>query len=146
MLARAALVSSILVLLVASASEARADCFDAAAQYQSVNPWILRAIAWNESHNQPLALHRNDNGTIDFGLMQINSAHLAELRAFGVTTRELMQGCPNVYVAAWHLRHQVSKYGNTWLAVGAYHSETPALRDHYANQIIAILRAWNVVH
>jgi len=34
-----------LAVLVAAGS-ARADCFDAAAGYQKVNPLILRAIAW----------------------------------------------------------------------------------------------------
>lgn len=123
---------------------ARADCYDAAAQYHQVNPWILRAIAWAESRNQPYALHRNLNGTTDYGLMQINSTHLEELKSYGVSTQTLMQGCPNVYVAAWHLKRQMQKYGNNWLAVGAYHSETPALRERYAIQIITILRDWKV--
>jgi hypothetical protein len=39
----------------------------------------------------------------------------------------------------------MNKYGNTWQAVGAYHSETPALRDKYAQQIVAILRKWNLM-
>jgi soluble lytic murein transglycosylase-like protein len=123
---------------------AHADCFDAAAQYHQVNPWILRAIAWTESHNQPFALHRNENGTTDYGLMQINSAHLDELKGYGVSSDVLMQGCPNVYVAAWHLKRQMLKYGNTWEAVGAYHSKTPVLRDHYSAQIIEVLQSWKV--
>lgn len=133
------------VLCFGVAPVARADCFDAAAQYHQVNPWILRAIAWAESHNQPSAVHRNENGSVDYGLMQINSVHLDELKPFGVSTGTLMQGCPNVYVAAWHLKRQMQKYGNTWLAVGAYHSETPALRDRYAAQILVVLRDWKVV-
>jgi soluble lytic murein transglycosylase-like protein len=56
-----------------------------------------------------------------------------------------MEPCKNVYIAAWHLRHQMNKYGNTWQAVGAYHSETPALRDKYSQQIAAILRKWNLM-
>ncbi len=36
-----------------------------------------------------------------------------------------MQPCVSVYVAAWRLREMTNKYGNTWAAVGAYHSETP---------------------
>ena len=47
------------------AAPAHADCFDEAAKYQQVNPLILRAIAWQESHNHPDAMNKNANGSID---------------------------------------------------------------------------------
>jgi soluble lytic murein transglycosylase-like protein len=128
--------------LLGGAASAHADCFDAAAAYQKVNPLILRAIAWQESHNHPDAMHKNANGSVDYGEMQINSIHLPTLAQFGISKSTLMQPCKNVYIAAWHLRQKMDKYGNTWAAVGAYHSETPALRDHYASQIVAILTTW----
>ncbi|MGA2552374.1 MAG: lytic transglycosylase domain-containing protein [Burkholderiaceae bacterium] len=121
---------------------AKADCYDAAAQYHQVNPLILRAIAWAETHNQPTAVHKNDNGSTDYGLMQINSVHLPALSQYGVSEETLMQPCANVYVAAWHLRRQMNKYGNTWAAVGAYHSETAQLRDRYAARVMQILKSW----
>ena len=128
-----------------AAAPARADCFDEAARYQKVNPLILRAIAWQESHNRPDALHKNANGSTDYGLMQINSVHLPTLALYGISSNTLMEPCKNVYIAAWHLRQQMNKYGNTWQAVGAYHSETPSLRDQYAQQIVGILRKWNLI-
>jgi soluble lytic murein transglycosylase-like protein len=128
-----------------AAGAARADCFDEAAQYQKVNPLILRAIAWQESHNRPDALHKNANGSTDYGVMQINSVHLPALAQYGISSGTLMEPCKNVYVAAWHLRQKMNKYGNTWQAVGAYHSETPALRDKYAQQIVAILQKWKLM-
>ncbi|CAB3780901.1 hypothetical protein LMG28688_01137 [Paraburkholderia caffeinitolerans] len=134
------------MLAAAGASTpARADCFDEAARYQKVNPLILRAIAWQESHNTPDALHRNTNGSVDYGVMQINSIHLPTLAQYGISSSTLMQPCKNVYIAAWHLRQKMNRYGNTWAAVGAYHSETPALRDRYAQQIAAILRKWKLM-
>jgi soluble lytic murein transglycosylase-like protein len=137
-------VTAALAALLA-AGTARADCFDEAANYQKVNPLILRAIAWQESHNRPDALHKNANGSTDYGVMQINSVHLATLAQYGISTGTLMEPCKNVYIAAWHLRQKMNKYGNTWQAVGAYHSETPALRDKYAGQIVAILQKWNLM-
>ena len=128
-----------------SAGSARADCFDEAAGYQKVNPLILRAIAWQESHNRPTAVHKNANGSTDYGVMQINSVHLPVLAQYGISQGTLMEPCKNVYIAAWHLRQKMNKYGNTWAAVGAYHSETPSLRDEYARQIVAILRKWNLM-
>jgi soluble lytic murein transglycosylase-like protein len=145
---RSALLASVLAaVLTAACSTARAemDCFTAAAEYQGVNPLILRAIAWQESRDVPDALHRNRNGSIDYGLMQINSIHLPALAQYGISTNKLMEPCASVYIAAWHLRHKMNKYGNSWMAVGAYHSETPSLRDQYAQQIIGILRRWNVL-
>jgi len=137
---------AIAVAFAASApAPAQANCFDDAAAYQHVNPLILRAIAWQESRNQPGATHLNANGSTDYGVMQINSIHLGALSRYGITRDELMAPCKNIYIAAWQLRRQIVKYGNTWAAVGAYHSATPALRDRYARQIAAILRAWNVL-
>ncbi|NLP61067.1 lytic transglycosylase domain-containing protein [Paraburkholderia sacchari] len=136
---------AVLMLAAFASTPARADCFDEAARYQKVNPLILRAIAWQESHNTPDALHRNTNGSVDYGVMQINSIHLPTLAQYGISSSTLMQPCKNVYIAAWHLRQKMNKYGNTWAAVGAYHSETPALRDRYAQQIAAILRKWKLM-
>lgn len=121
------------------------DCFDAAASYQHVNPMVLRAIAWQESHNRADAKHVNANGSVDYGVMQINTIHLPALARYGIDRDALMSPCKNIYIAAWQLRKQIIKYGNTWAAVGAYHSATPALRDQYAQQIAAILRRWGVL-
>lgn len=135
-------------MLVCSAGTvqvAHADCFDDAAAYQHVNPLILRAIAWQESRNRANATHVNANGSVDYGLMQINSIHLSPLARFGIGREALMSPCKSVHVAAWLLRRQVDKYGNTWAAVGAYHSATPSLRDGYARQISGILRRWKML-
>jgi soluble lytic murein transglycosylase-like protein len=129
--------------LSCASTAARADCFDAAARYQHVNSLILRAIAWRESHNRADALNHNVNGSTDYGVMQINSSHLPTLAQYGISQDTLMQPCKNVYIAAWHLRHEMNKYGNTWEAVGAYHSETPALRDEYARQISQTIDKWS---
>jgi soluble lytic murein transglycosylase-like protein len=142
---RAVLCALFALCVATAAMPARADCFDEAAQYQKVNPLILRAIAWQESHNHPDAVHKNANGSIDYGVMQINSIHLPTLSQYGISRATLMEPCKNVYIAAWHLRQKMNKYGNTWAAVGAYHSETPTLRNQYAQQIADILRKWNLM-
>ncbi|ELW9450577.1 lytic transglycosylase domain-containing protein [Burkholderia cenocepacia] len=128
-----------------ASGNARADCFDEAAKYQQVNPLILRAIAWQESRNRPGALNKNTNGSVDYGLMQINSIHLPTLSRYGIGRDTLMEPCKNVYIAAWHLKQKMNRYGNTWQAVGAYHSETPSLRDKYARQIAGILTQWKLL-
>ncbi len=118
---------------------AASDCFIDAAAYQHVSPVVLRAIAWQESHARADALHRNSNGTVDYGIMQINSIHLPALSRYGLSARDLMKPCSSVYIAAWYLHSMMNKYGNTWQAVGAYHSQSPAERDRYAHAIAAIV-------
>ena len=120
---------------------AYADCFDQAAHYQGVNSHVLRAIAWQESRGHSEALHHNLNGTIDYGQMQINSTHLPTLARYGVTKRTLMDPCRSAFIGAWHLRRMMDKYGNTWAAIGAYHSETPIYRDSYARAVKRILES-----
>jgi soluble lytic murein transglycosylase-like protein len=120
------------------------DCFARAGAYQGVNPMILRAIAWYESKGDPGAVHRNADGSIDVGQAQINSVHFAELRRYGVPPGALMDACVNTYVAAWMLKQKMIRYGNTWHAIGAYHSETPSLRDRYARSIHAVLVSWGM--
>jgi soluble lytic murein transglycosylase-like protein len=131
--------------LLTSAAPALADCFDSAAAYQGVSAKILRGIAWVESHGNPAAEHRNANGTLDIGELQVNSSHLRELSDYGIDAHALHDECVNIYVAAWQLKKQMIKYGNTWNAVGAYHSQTPRLRDDYARLIRAALVRLNLL-
>jgi soluble lytic murein transglycosylase-like protein len=103
---------------------------------------VLRAVAWFESKGDASAINRNANGSIDVGQLQINSIHFGDLAREGVPHRALTDPCINVYVAAWLLKQKMVKYGNTWRAIGAYHSESPRLRDAYARSIQKILVMW----
>jgi soluble lytic murein transglycosylase-like protein len=134
-------VCAVLVISLACGA-ARADCYEQAGAYQGVNPWVLRAVSWYESKGDPTSINRNSNGSIDVGQLQINSIHFGELAREGVPRRALTDSCVNIYVAAWLLKQKMVKYGNTWRAVGAYHSESPKLRDAYARNIQRILVSW----
>jgi soluble lytic murein transglycosylase-like protein len=122
-----------------------ADCVDRAANYHGVNDKVLRAIGWHESRLRSRAIGRNTNGTIDIGAFQINSMHLNQLSQYGITRESLQDGCINAYVAAWHYQKQIQTFGNTWRAVGAYHSHTPARSAWYANAIATVLIKWRVL-
>lgn len=127
-----------------SATTAHADCFDDAAAYQRVNPWVLRAVADVESAFKANAVRKNSDGSIDRGMMQTNSVHLPELARWGVAPEDLMDGCKSVFVAAWNLRKKIDKHGNTCKAIGAYHSETPVKRDAYVEKIRLSLAKWSI--
>jgi hypothetical protein len=133
------------LLILALADAARADCIDDAAAHHQVNAAVLRAIGWNESHLDPAAMGHNANGSTDIGAFQINSAHLPDLARYGVTARLLGDGCVSAYVAAWQYRRQMDRFGNTWAAIGAYHSRTPSRSAWYANRIARILMSWGAL-
>ena len=126
----------------ANATESGDDCYDKAGAYQGVNPLVLRAVAWRESKGDATAINRNANGSIDVGQLQINSIHFPDLARQGIPHRALTDPCVNIYVAAWLLKQKMVRYGNTWRAIGAYHSESPHERDAYARSIQAILVSW----
>lgn len=136
---------AVALVLAVVAPAAHADCIDAAAARHHVNAVVLRAIGWQESRLQPRALGRNANGSVDVGVFQINSVHLAELARYGVDRASLADACVSADVAAWHYRRQVERQGDTWLAVGAYHSRTAARSAWYANRIATILMRWKAL-
>ncbi|MDP3350473.1 MAG: lytic transglycosylase domain-containing protein [Hydrogenophaga sp.] len=117
-------------------------CVQDAAGRHSVNPWILMAILKVESNFKPSAVNKNPNGTVDLGLAQINSMHLKELGRYGIGKHDLLDPCVSTYVAAWHLAKQVREFGNTWYAVGAYHSRTRCFNDRYVGLVWNTLVTW----
>lgn len=113
-------------------------CFDEAAARYRVNEQVLRAIAFHESKLDPSIMVSNSNGSTDIGLMGINTIHLGRgepLGRGGFTTKTLLQPCSNVMAGAFLLRKKMDQYGNTWQAVGAYHSTTEVYNQAYQAKI-----------
>lgn len=121
------------------------ECIERAAAFHRVNPKVLKAIVFQESSGRHWIVTKNSNQTYDYGASGINSVHLPELSRHGITARHLMDGCTNVFVGAWKYSKKVAKYGNSWKAVGAYHSETPERREAYSARIQAHLIKWGVI-
>ena len=115
-----------------------AFCFQQAGQRYGVSPLLLKAIAKAESNLDPTATNHNSNGTVDVGLMQINSIWADHL---GATWDHLFDPCTNAMVGAWILSQCIKDYGSNWQAVGCYHSRTPAKRDAYAARVAQIYKA-----
>ncbi len=105
-------------------------CFDRAAASTGLNPGLLRAIAAAESDLNPGAVnrsHRARTGTVDVGLMQINTSWLPSLRRHGIDEAQLFEPCTNVQVGAWILADLVARLGDRWEAVGAYNASCSRL-------------------
>lgn len=106
-------------------------CIAAAAKFHRINDKVLSAILRVESSYNALAVNHNANGTIDVGIGQVNSIHFKELSGHGIAPGNLLDPCVGTYVAAWHLGRQIKLHGNTWFAIGAYHSVTPYYNSRY---------------
>lgn len=104
-------------------------CVTPAAQYHSVNPWVLRAILKVESGFNPGAINRNPNNTVDVGIAQMNSMHFKELQQHGVAPGHLLDGCIATYVAAWHLAKQMRVHGNTWFGISDLRRDNVRIRQ-----------------
>lgn len=132
------LASSLLFAPLALAQ--KMDCIAEAAQCFQINPLVIKAIIWQESRNQPQALNRNKNRTVDVGLMQINTVHFKALKALGIDEALLRENsCANVFSGAWVLRQSIERYGYTWDGIGSYHSRTPVHHDRYVKKIISLI-------
>lgn len=111
-------------------------CFFDAGRYYGVNPYLLMAIAKVESGFNPRAVNRNRNGSLDRGVMQINTVWDRHLLRHGVDPGWVWHPCYNIYVGAMVLRHCQDRFGNTWRAVDCYNKGSRA-RDTSAY-------VWNV--
>lgn len=134
----------IVIMLLSVTDESQAFCFSEAAQRYGINEKILIAIAKVESNFNPSAININKNGSVDHGLMQINSQHLKKLAALGINEKNLMDPCTNVHVGAWILAEVMQRHGNKWWAVGAYGAGGRAskenLREQYAAKVFRALK------
>lgn len=131
-------------------ASAQAYCFREAGARYHVSPQLLRAIAQVESGMNPHAVgyNRNKQGRVtsrDFGLMQINSTHLAKLKAMGIISDErdlLTQPCLNVQTGAWILAQHLQVCGLTWQCLGSYNAGfadgNQARRMIYARKVYSI--------
>lgn len=127
--------SALLSVLVGCSISANAFCFEEAAARHGVNAFMLSVIASHESRLNETSVVTNSDGSVDMGLMGINSVHLNDLRVFGIGREQLLSGCVNVNVGAWLLSKKIKKYGNTWRAYGAYHSENEPYSSIYQRKI-----------
>lgn len=123
----------LLALLATAVTSANAFCFEEAAVRYGVSADLLKAIARVESSMNPAAVndrHFSATGSVDIGLMQINSRHLdAGLRTTGITKKDLLSDpCLNTMVGAWILADHLRRHGQDWNGVGSYNAACTQLK------------------
>jgi len=94
---------------------------------------LLKAIALTE--NAPLKkdlVLKNKNGTLDLGLMQINTVHM---KKFGINKYYLLHPEVNIHAAAILIAEIIKKHGYSWDSIGRYHSKTMKYKIKWVNRV-----------
>ncbi|WMI97546.1 transglycosylase SLT domain-containing protein [Pseudomonas chlororaphis subsp. aurantiaca] len=121
-------------------ASAWANCWLEVGARYAIEPELLYAIAQVESRLKSDVINHNRDGSIDVGLMQINSQHLPRLKARGITQQRLLdEPCLAIDVGASILAGFIARHGYNWTAVGAYNAgsspDRQALRMRYAQKV-----------
>lgn len=105
-------------------------------------PRVLPSIQAVEG-GQPGVLHHNSDGTLDVGVMQINTRWLGPLSRYtGTPPTEVFlrlryRPCYNIAASGAIMRTYLDEaHGNLLLAVGYYHSHTIELNLAYRRQVL----------
>lgn len=113
-----------------------ASCVRDAAEEYRLPLVLFRAVLLTEGGHVG-QISQNANGSYDMGPAQINSSHLSELRAMGITRDQVINnGCLNVHIGAWILKGELgdqtpANAADFWRRVGDYNSRTPEFNRIY---------------
>jgi len=131
--------------------------FEEAAQTWGVPVALTRAIARVESGFSPWAINiegrsysfdskekalekgqqaQNANRSFDSGVMQVNSFWL---KKYGIPLEAALAPGANIFLGSWILKQEIERHGQTWNAVGAYHSPDEARSRRYIELVKAAL-------
>ncbi len=97
--------------------QAIADALLDAADIQDLDPALVVAVSWQESRFNPRAFGMNTNGSVDRGLMQLNSSTFVEYEA-----DQLFDPRLNSRLGAEYLRNTMDLAGNTVAALAMYNA------------------------
>ena len=106
------------------------DCINQAAVEYMVPAELIISVLMIEGGHIGDA-NPNQNGTYDYGPMQINSIWLDKIASYGYTQQMIQYNpCANVAVGTWILSQAISDSNDFWQGVGDYHSHS-----YYQNTI-----------
>ena len=101
-----------------------------------ISYFLMKSIALTENEKfDHKAIMKNSNGTVDIGLMQINSMWKKWLPEAGITKEKLKDPDFNIKVAYMIVSKIIEKHGYTWDSIGRYHSGTPKFKERWLNKM-----------
>lgn len=117
------------------------ECINQAAMTYHVPATLILSVLAIENGRIGSA-SSNQNGTFDFGPMQINSIWVSKVRLYGYTQHQLQYDpCVNINVGTWILSQHIAKNTSSlWRGVGNYHSHTARLNQNYQIKVSEVYR------
>jgi len=116
------------------------DVFEKAGAQYNIPPLLLKNIATIESGGNPNAIRLNENGSKDYGLMQINSIHFRRLAQWGINERNILNPHVNIFVGSWLLSEHIKENGFNLQAIGNYHSKTQVYKEKWLHRLVVALK------
>lgn len=114
------------------------DCINRAAIIYKVPVTVILSIMKKENGKNGDAIRNKSNGSVDYGVMQINSVWLSKIKPYGYTKDDLQfNACKNVAVGAWIIGQNMARDKELWLGIAGYHSRTPVHNEPYKKSIYA---------
>jgi soluble lytic murein transglycosylase-like protein len=113
------------------------QCISRSAVHFGINPLLVQAIINVEGGGT--SANRNSDGTLDYGMMQINDVKFPEVkqRFPTVTKYDLTHNrCINVAVGTWVLFDHAENSGSVWKAIAWYNSKTPGVGNVYRSKVL----------
>lgn len=115
-------------------------CFSEQEDIYGINANLLRSISETEANLKPKVISKNRDGSVDIGLMQINSSWISPL---GLDRERLVNDpCYNVNAGARILQMCIVKHGYTWEAVGCYNAVSRVKRTRYSWKVYNQLKKY----
>lgn len=100
------------------------ECIAGASRIYKVNEFVLLATLLLE-RGDLAPVNPNNNGTVDYGVAQINTLRKSEIEAFGFSFDHLANfACANILVAAYLLAEEIQDATDYWTGVANYHYDS----------------------
>lgn len=116
-------------------SDVPLHCINQAAQTYHIPAKLIIAVL-NVEQGKIGTAHKNKNGSVDLGDMQINSSWKPILTQHNITLHDVQYNpCVNVSTAAWILAKSITEGNNLLEGVGNYNSHTPSYNHAYTQKV-----------
>lgn len=103
-----------------------------------LSPWALNIEGKGyrfDSKEKALAKAKEaeaEGRSFDSGVMQVNNFWL---KKYGIPLEAALDPLANIYLGSWILKQEIARHGESWNAVGAYHSPNEDRRRRYAEMV-----------
>lgn len=122
------------------------ECIEYAAYRHNVMPELILAVISVEN-GADMRINPNNNGSVDHGIMQINTVRMPEIEHYGVSIDDLVNNdCLNVFMGTYLLSNELAKTDDFWEGVGNYHySINGRFPNHHYRYIQDVFNAWSQI-